>query len=275
MSTLKSRYGSWALVTGATSGIGAELTRQLAAAGLNVVTCSRTVATLEAQAVALRKEFGVEVRPVAADLSTRAGASKLMDAAADLEVGVLVPCAALEQRGYFVDEPLPVHEALLEMDVAGPLRLAHHFGAKMAARKRGAILFVSSLSGWMPQPYMAHYGAAKAYVLALAQGLHEEMKDQGVDVSVLSPGPTQTPMMESTGIDFGAMGMAIMQPREVAASGLAALGRQADAIPGLRNRVMAFMMTRVMSRGAVAALFKKMMGRALKLGPAVASPARS
>ena len=98
------------------------------------------------------------------------------------------------------------------MDVIVPMALAHHFGAKMAEQGRGAILFVSSLSGWTPQPYMAHYGAAKAYVLSLAEALHQEMKDKGVDVSVLSPGPTQTPMMQATGIDFASMGMAIMQP---------------------------------------------------------------
>lgn len=268
MSSLKSRYGSWAVVTGATSGIGAELTRQLAAGGLNVVTCARTAATLQTQAEALRKEFGVEIRPVAADLSTRAGTTALIAAAAELEVGVLVPCAAIESRGYFVDEPIARHEAMLEMDVTSPMLLAHHFGAKMAARRRGAILFVSSLSGWMPQPYMAHYGAVKAYVLALGDALHQEMKDKGVDVAVLSPGPTQTPMMESTGIDFGAMGMSILQPREVAAKGLATLGHGATAIPGLRNRLMAFQMTRVMSRGTVGWIFKKMMGRALKIGAA-------
>jgi hypothetical protein len=117
----------------------------------------------------------------------------------------------------------------------------------------------------MAQPYMAHYGAAKAYVMALGEGLYQEMKDQGVDVAVLSPGPTETPMMKATGIDFASMGMAVMQPGPVAESGLAALGHRAHAIPGLRNKLMVFFMTRVMSRGLVGWMFKKMMGRALKI----------
>jgi short-subunit dehydrogenase len=268
---MKTRYGSWALVTGGTSGIGAALARQLGQAGLNLVLVARTRSTLDTQAAALAKELGVQVRAVSADLSAPAGAAAVIAAVQDLEIGVLVLAAALESKGYFVDESLATHRALLQMDVVGPMELTHHFGAQMAGRRRGAILLVSSLSGWMAQPYMAAYGAAKAYLMALGEALHQELKDKGVDVSVLSPGPTQTPMMVATGIDFAAMGMSIMQPGAVAEAGLAALGRQPHAVPGLRNRMMVFFMTRVLSRGAVGALFKKMMGRALGLGAPAAA----
>jgi short-subunit dehydrogenase len=268
---MKTKYGTWALVTGGTSGIGAALTRQLAQAGLNLVVVARTQSALDTQAAALEKEFGVKVRPVAADLSAPAGTATVIDAVKDLEIGVLVLSAALESKGYFVEESIEKHRALVQMDVVGPMELAHHFGGKMVGRGRGAILLVSSLSGWMAQPYMAHYGAAKAYVMGLGEALYQEMKDKGVDVAVLSPGPTQTPMMVATGIDFASMGMAVMQPGPVAAAGLSALGNRAHAIPGLRNRMMVFFMTRVMSRGLVGWLFKKMMGRALKLpAPALA-----
>jgi len=162
MKDLKNRYGSWALVTGATSGIGQALVRQFAAAGMNVVTVARTRTALETQARALRAELNVEVRPVSADLSSRNGTQTVIDAARDLEIGVLVPCAAIGSHGYFVDESLERYLALVQMDVVGPMTLAHYFGSKIAERRRGAILLVSSLSGWTPQPYMAHYGAAKA-----------------------------------------------------------------------------------------------------------------
>jgi short-subunit dehydrogenase len=268
MNDFKTRYGSWALITGGTSGIGAALTKQLAQAGLNLVVVARTQSTLDAQAAALSKDFGVTVRTVAADLTQATGTATVIDAVKDLDIAVLVLSAAVESKGYFVDESLARHRALVQMDVVGPMELAHHFGGKMASRGKGAILLVSSLSGWMAQPYMAHYGAAKAYVMALGEGLHQEMKDKGVDVSVLSPGPTQTPMLAATGIDFGSMGMAVMPPEPVAAAGLAALGQRPHAVPGLRNQLTVFMMTRVMSRGLVGWLFKKMMGKALKLGPA-------
>ncbi len=264
---LKDRYGLWALVTGASSGIGAALVKQLAAEGLNIVSVARTQAKLEEQAQSLREEFGVEVRTVSADLSTETGTSAVIQAVSGLEIGIFVPCAAVENRGYFIDQPLERHQSLLHMDVVGPMTLVHHFASKMARRQRGAVLLVSSLSGWMSQPYMAHYGAAKAYILALGDALHHEMKDKGVDVAVLSPGPTDTPMAAAVGIDFAAMGMQVMQPSPVAAVGLAALGQNPHAVPGARNRMMVFMTSRLMPRRWVGAMMKMMMGKALKIAP--------
>lgn len=259
------RYGSWALVTGASSGIGKALAHQLAAQGMNLVVVARTASRLQALADELTALHGHEVRPVAADLSSRQGIEALIAAVDDLEIDVLIPCAAMETSGYFVDTDIGVHTALLDMDCYGPMRLAHHFGRGMTDRKRGAILFVSSMSGWAGQPYMAHYGAAKAYVLSLGEALHHELKDHGVDVAVLSPGPTDTPMAAGTGIDFASMGMAIMRPDDVAATGLAALGRTQVAVPGVRNKLMAMMMTRLMPRAWVGAMFRMMMGRALSI----------
>jgi len=265
MLNLKNRYGPWALVTGASSGIGAALVRQLAAEGLNIVSVARTQAKLERQAQLLRQEFDIEVRTVPADLSTETGASTVLEAVKDLEIGIFVPCAAIENRGYFIDQPLAHHQSLLQMDVIAPITLVHHFASKMAARHRGAVLLVPSLSGWMSQPYMAHYGAAKAYILAFGDALHHEMKDKGVDVAVLSPGPTDAPMAAAVGIEFAAMGMQVMQPSPVAAAGLAALGQKPHAVPGARNRMMVFMTSRLMPRRWVGAMMKMMMGTALKI----------
>ena len=265
MMNLKRHYGDWALVTGGSSGIGAALVQKLAAEGVNIVTVARNQPKLDAQAESLRKEFGVEVRTISADLSSEAGTEKVMESVAELEIGILIPCAAQESSGYFTEGSLAGHRALLQMDVVAPMVLVHHFASKMAARGRGGVLLVSSLSGWMAQPYMAGYGAAKAYILAFGDALHYEMKDLGVDVSVLSPGPTDTPMAAATGIDFASMGMKVMNPSTVAELGLAALGRRADAVPGFRNRMMAFMMSRLMPRRWVGAMLKMMMGKALKI----------
>ncbi len=256
------RYGQWALVTGATSGIGRALARQLAAQGMNVVAVARTQGRLDELATELRAKPGVEVRALALDVSTRQGIEALIAAVADLEIGVLIPCAAFESKGYFVETSQQSHEQLLDMDCYGPMRLAHHFGGLMATRRKGAILFVSSLSGWAGQPYMAHYGAAKAYVLSLGEALHHEMKDKGVDVTVLSPGWTDTPMSAGTGIDFASMGMAVMQPEDVASAGLARLGRGQNAVPGFRNQLMVLMMTRWTPRAWLGAMFRMMMKRA-------------
>lgn len=264
MRNFKQRYGSWALVTGGTSGIGAALVQQLAQEGLNIVMVARNASQLDTQAEKLRQQTGVQVRTISADLTRPEGLERVLDATQDLAIDMLVPCAAIETIGLFVESTQDRHQEMVHMNVIAPMTLAHHFGAGMAQRGHGAILFVSSLSGWMPQPFMAQYGATKSYVMGLAAGLHFEMKGLGVDVSVLSPGPTDTPMAAATGIDFASMGMSIMRPEDVAACGLAALGRKLDAVPGPRNKMMAFMMSRLMSRSLAGTMFKMMMGRALK-----------
>ncbi len=258
------RYGQWALVTGGTSGIGAAIVQQLAQDGLNVVMVARNAEALASQAKALQQSTGVQVRTVSADLMTEAGLQQVMSDTQDLSIDVLVPCAAIETLGLYVDSSPERHQQMVQMNVIAPMRLARHYGQGMAQRQRGAILFVSSLSGWMPQPLMAQYGATKSYIMGLAAGLHFEMKDLGVDVSVLSPGPTDTPMAKATGIEFASMGMSIMSPQDVARCGLNALGRKLDAVPGVRNKIMAFMMSRLMSRSMAGSMFKMMMGRALK-----------
>ena len=112
---------------------------------------------------------------------------------------------------------------------------------------------------------MAHYGAAKAYVLSLGEALHQEMKDKGVDVSVLSPGPTDTAMAPDLDAEFVKMGMAVMSPEAVARAGLSALGRRPNAVPGAWNKMMATMVTRSMPRSWTAAMFRWMMGRVLRV----------
>lgn len=257
------RYTGWALVTGATAGIGSAIAEQLAAGGMNVVLVARTASRLAARARELRDRYPIEVEVLDADVSTRSGVEALIAAVGDREIGVLVPCAAVEERGYLIDGDAEAHRRLLDMDCFGPMRLAHHFGKGMAQRGNGAILFVSSLSGWSAQPYMAHYGAAKAYVLSLGEALHQEMKDKGVDVSVLSPGPTDTAMAPDLNAEFVKMGMAVMSPEAVARAGLGALGKHPNAVPGARNKMMATMVTRSMPRSWTAAMFRWMMGRVL------------
>lgn len=262
------RYTGWALVTGATAGIGSAIAEQLAAGGMDVLLVARRASRLEERARALRDQYGIEAEVLSADVSTRAGIDALIAAVGDREVGVLVPCAAVEERGYLIDGDLEAHRRLLDMDCYGPMRLAHHFGQAMAQRGNGAILFVSSLSGWSAQPYMAHYGAAKAYVLSLGEALHQEMKDKGVHVSVLSPGPTDTAMAQDINAELVKMGMAVMSPEDVARTGLSALGRRPNAVPGMRNKMMLLMMTRLMPRPWTGAMFRWMMRRVLQIGRA-------
>ncbi len=269
---LLNRYGSWALITGATSGIGLAIARIVAENGVNVVLVARNKNTLKQTAEALEAEYSIKTRAISADLTDAAATLSVIDQVKDLDIGLLVPCAAIETSGYYIDTGVEQHKAIAQMDMLSPMTLIHHFGGLMAARKKGAILILSSMSGLMPQPYMAHYGAVKAYIAALGTALYEEMKDCGVDVAVLAPGPTDTPMSAATGIDFKSMGMSIMQPEDVAMTGLLALGKRSIVVPSFRNKMMVFMMARLMPTKVVSGMFKKMMGKALKIHYKTASP---
>ena len=264
--SLRERYGNWALITGASSGIGRSLALQIAAENVNLVLVARGKANLDQTAQDVKAvNASVEVRVVSADLSNRDSINQIIQAVADIEIGLLIPNAAIEDHGFFMLSDAEKQDKLIEMDCYAPMRLAHHFGKLMVQRRKGGILFVSSLSGWGGQPYMAHYGAAKAYILTLGEGLYHEMRGSGIDVTVLSPGPTKTPMISDLPIDFAKLGMAVMSPDDVARYALKRLGKSAHAIPGMRNRVMQNMMSKTMTRNFAGRMMRMMLRKQLKL----------
>jgi len=236
---LKNKYGNWALITGATSGIGAELTSQIAAQGMNVVLVARKEKELAVQAASLAKRYGIETKYVSADLSTSEGIDKIKQI--QEEIGLLVIAAGLEVNGAFEKTALEMELKQIQVNVVGTLQLTHHFSKEMVERKRGGILMIASLSGHMPNPYFSNYAGTKAYVLNLGASLYGELTPKGVDVSVLSPGLTNTPMVADNGIDWSKTPMKAMDPSEVAEIGLNGLGKRFLSIPGGKNKIMAAM----------------------------------
>jgi short-subunit dehydrogenase len=187
------RYGPWAVVAGASEGLGAEYASQLAARGLHVVLLARRRDPLSALADRLAAEHGVATRTLPLDLARADAGEEVAGATADLDVGLLVYNAALSVIGPFLDCPLDRH--LLEVDVncRGPLILAHQFGRRFAARGRGGIVLMSSLSATMGSALIAHYAATKAYNLILAEGLWEEWRAAGVAVTACAAPAVRTP----------------------------------------------------------------------------------
>ena len=236
---LKNKYVNWALITGATSGIGAELTSQIAAQGMNVVLVARKEKELAVQAASLAKRYGIETKYVSADLSTSEGIDKIKQI--QEEIGLLVIAAGLEVNGAFEKTALEMELKQIQVNVVGTLQLTHHFSKEMVERKRGGILMIASLSGHMPNPYFSNYAGTKAYVLNLGASLYGELTPKGVDVSVLSPGLTNTPMVADNGIDWSKTPMKAMDPSEVAEIGLNGLGKRFLSIPGGKNKIMAAM----------------------------------
>lgn len=253
-------FGPWAMITGASSGIGEEFARQLAASGLHLVLIARRFSALEALGSELARTFGIQYRAVGLDLTTDDALATLTEATQDLDIGLVISNAGAMAPGDFL---LMNHQALrrdLRLNVQAHLDLTHHFGQRLAQRGRGGLLLVASTIGLQGVPFVAEYAATKAYVFTLGEALHVEFQKVGVLVTVLSPGATDTPMMEVSGFDPAKMPMKPMATRQCVAEGLAALSaNRATHIPGRLNRFMAAMMPRSLATR----MYGSMMRRAL------------
>lgn len=234
------RYGKWALITGASAGIGLEFARQLASAGMNLALVARRGEVLAARAEELAREFNIETVWIARDLSEDGAVEAIFDQLAAIEIALLVMNAGAETTGHFTMVPLHRHIQLQRLNVDVPMRMARLFGQAMMERGRGGLIFVSSLFGYQGVPLVANYAASKAYVLSLGEALNVEMKPFGVDVLVLSPGLTNTDMPSQMPVDFAKVPITKSEPHQVVRVALASLGRKATVVPGLINKLYAW-----------------------------------
>ncbi len=232
----KEKYGDWALITGATSGIGAEIANQLADKGFNIVLVARKKQDLEAHTIAIKKKYGVAAMYISADLSTQEGMEKVTNI--QKPIGLLVLAAGVEVNGAFEKTSLEDELQMVQLNVTSTLHLSHHFSKEMVARKKGGILFVASLAGHMVNPYFSNYAATKAYVLQLGASLYGELKPKGIDISVLSPGLTNTNMMAGSNVDWNKLPMKEMSPQQTAKIAIDGLPKRFLSIPGTWNKML-------------------------------------
>lgn len=258
---LAEKYGPWALVTGASSGIGAEFARRLAADGVNVVMAARRLDRLEALAGELATDHGVEVRPVKADLTDREGIDAIEKAVADIDLAIVINNAGSAAPGAFLKNDVADQLDTVRLNVMTPLHLAHVLGDRLVARGRGAMIFTGSTAAFAGTPMLATYAATKAFVGTFGEALNREWGRHGVDVLVVHPGPTRTEMVEMDGVDFGAVPMNWMTPERVAERAIASLGRRALLVPGAVNKLQRFVFTRLLPRRAASAIWGALMGR--------------
>jgi uncharacterized protein len=254
----KERFGPWALITGASSGIGRAFARQLAQAGLNIALVARRMALLEEAGRLFEKDFGVEYRAIALDLAEEGFLEKLAEATADLDIGLVVSNAGDISPGAFLSKDLDELVGLLRLNTLAHLELAHHFGKRLVARGRGGLLFVGAMGSDKGVPYMASDAAARAYIQSLSQGLHAELKALGVHVTVVPAGPTETPLLAKLGLTPERMPMRPTKPEQCASEGLGALqANRSMMIPGRLNRILKAVMPTSITRAMMVRMFTK------------------
>lgn len=262
------KYGPWALITGASSGLGAEFARQLAAAGLNLALLARRRDRLDELGAKLADEHDIETRSLPVDLAQRDFMDGLRGQIADLEIGLLVNNAGFGQLGPFLDDDLETDLRMLDVNCRAPLILTHELGNAMRARGRGGIVMLASIGGLMPNPYFTHYAATKAWDLFMGEGLYEELAKEGIDVVSLCPGPTRTAFFDVANVDENKLPVPIrqliMDADDVVAAALSGLGRRSVVVPGWSNKLMvngSRLMPRVLNARLVGRVMKMAGGR--------------
>ncbi|MEW5741651.1 MAG: SDR family NAD(P)-dependent oxidoreductase [Myxococcota bacterium] len=232
-----------ALVTGACSGIGKELARQLAALGYALVLVSNRAAELQAVADELAEAHGVKTHAVSMDLARAEAAEALFREVTTrgLKVDILAVNAGFFFFGEVADADPSRAAAMLQLHVVTASLLCVYFGREMRARRQGHVLITSSISAWRDFPGIAFYGASKRYLRSFAASLRSELKVWGVNVTCLAPGATATSLYDASVVPVGLarrVGV-MMEPSDVARAGLRAMfRRRAVVIPGLLSRVM-------------------------------------
>jgi len=239
------RYGPWALVAGASEGIGAAYARGLAQRGLNLLLVARRSGPLEKLADELRGESRIKTRCVEGDLGDLKFLETLQTACSEVDLGLIIYNAAHSPIGEFTDLPLDDILKVVDVNVRGPVALLRGLLPSMAARGRGGVVLMSSLAGNTGAPRVATYAASKAFNRVLAQGLWYELKGRNIDVLVCCAGAVRTPGYAQAA-DRDAPGT--LDPEQVAERALRALGRRPVVIPGLVNRVADVVMTRLLPR---------------------------
>jgi len=232
-----------ALITGASSGIGAALARRFARAGFNLVLVARSADKLKALATSLSDTHGVKSWVVAADLALPEAAKKLAVSMkrARRRIDVLVNNAGVAEYGPFVKMHAARHRELIALNVAGLTAMLAHFVPPMVARRRGRVLNVASIAAFQPVPLLATYAATKAYVLSLTESLSEELKGTGVSITALCPGITATHMLDAARRDSKELtklpGFVVGAAEAVADEGFdACLRGEVIRVPGALNR---------------------------------------
>jgi uncharacterized protein len=241
------RYGAWALIAGASAGLGAAFACALAGRGMDLVLVARRRGLLDSLAEECRRNYGVRTLCLERDLGASDSAEWIAEAVAGLEVGLVVYNAAYAPLGDFASMESADISRAIDVNARGPATLARALLPPMVARGRGALILMSSLAGNQGTPTLAAYAATKAFNRVLAEGLWRELKGRGIDVLACCAGAVRTPGYARTA---GREAPGTLDPEAVAERTLRTLGRGPVTVPGFVNRAAAWTMARLLPRRA-------------------------
>jgi short-subunit dehydrogenase len=205
MTDFQERYGPFALVTGASSGIGKAFAEELAAKGMNLVLVARRIERLDELAAQLHSAHGVQVQTSQIDLAQPDSSTRMLAVTACVDVGLVISNAGFSMKGDHADNNPDVMTEMLMVNCQVPLQLTRGFIPRLRARGKGGILLTSSVEGLIGCPYSTAYSATKALVKALGEGLWAELQPDGIDVLTLCPGATQSEAAARSGLDLSKM----------------------------------------------------------------------
>lgn len=221
-------YGPVALVTGASDGIGKAFAEDLARRGYDLVLVARRRQVLDDVAADLRRRFNVDARPIVADLGDPEAVRTVLEQTSEIDIGLFVAAAGFGASGNFIEQPLEPELDMIDVNCRAVAAMTHAIGRRLAARKNGGIVLMSSLVAFQGVPKAANYAASKAYIQSLAEGLRPELKAHGVDVVACAPGPVDS--------GFAARANMVMTmsdpPSAVARETMDKLGRRSTVRPG-------------------------------------------
>ncbi len=254
-STNTTQSARWALVTGASDGIGRATARQLARQGYNLVVAARRKDALDQLSAEIREETGREVRAIAVDLSDPMGPEDLHNRTADLSFSAIVLAAGYGTSGPFLDNNLAKELAMVDLNCRSVVECTHRFANRMRKNARGGtIVLFSSLVGFQGVPRAANYAASKGFIQVLAEGLRKEFEPFGIDVLAIAPGPVKSGFAEVAGMKMGKAG----SPEEVAQAIIAKLGSSGTVRPGFLSKLLEFGLFTLPRRGRTAVMARVM-----------------
>ncbi len=252
---LRNKYGPWAIVTGASSGIGFELASRLAESGLNLIINGRRLDRLHEVKKELTGQYDVQIKVIACDMSDARGVITIIEEAKTEDIGLLVVSAGYGTSGSFLKTSIDEEINMLKVNCEALLSLTHYYSRQFAMKKRGGIILMSSMVSFQGVPFSANYAATKAYVQSLAEALAMELKPHGVDVLAAAPGPVESGFGKRANMK---MGMSLT-PSQVGLPILKALGRKTTVLPGKLTKLLVYSLRTVPRWGKIR-IMKLVMG---------------